>query len=114
NIEGVIAVEKFLLPLKTDSSFSNFTQWINIVKDKQKKPKLDVENSNVTFTRQGDRYRHTADKQPDKQMVKAIYSFLQSADYSKKLKGYAKDFKIPRGEFMDIADYYPIQKNLPS
>lgn len=113
-IDGVIAVKKCIFPIETQSPFSDFTQWINDVKDRQKAPRLDIENSTVNFIRSGDRHRSTATRQPDKKRVKAVYSFLQSEKKTSKIKGSSGDINIPAGECMNIADYYPFQYSLPS
>ena len=114
DIPGVIAVKKCVFPIETQSAFSDFTQWITNVKEKEKAPKLDLENSIVTFVRSGDRHRSDAEKKPDKQKVTAIYSFLQSEVRSAKLKGVENDIAVPAGEFMNIAEYYPFQFSLPA
>jgi hypothetical protein len=111
-VPDVIAVKKFTFG-KSPSPFSAFTEWINNVKDMQKTPRLDIEKSTINFVRSGDRHRDKEDKQPEKERVAAIFSFLQSADLKSRLKGISKDLPVPKGEFMDIADYYPFQYNLP-
>lgn len=113
DIEGVIAVKKLALPVDSESPFSDFTEWIDNVKSKQKAPRLDIENSKITFLRSGDRYRNEAGKFADKKRVKALFSFAQSSKLQSRLKGYAGDFKIPASEFMNVGEYYPMQKNLP-
>ncbi len=111
-VEGVIAIKKFTFG-NSPSSFSAFTEWINNVKDMQKIPRLDTENSKITFVRSGDRHRPGNEKQSNKERVMAMFRFLQSADFRTRLKGISKDLPVPKGEFMDIADYYPFQNNLP-
>ncbi|MBE7169609.1 MAG: hypothetical protein INR73_03420 [Williamsia sp.] len=116
-IEGVIAVKKLAIPAESRMPGADFSQWIIDLKDKQKAPRLDLDNSVVLFVRSGDRHRasNPAQRSPDKGRVKAIFSFLQSADVRSKIKGSAvKDFPVPAGEFMEAADYYPLQSTLPS
>ena len=113
DIPGVIAVKKCVFPIETQSAFSDFTQWITIVKEKERAPKLDWENSTVTFVRSGDRHRTDKEKLPNKKIVKDIYNFLQSEIRSSKIKGAVNDVPVPVGEFMNIADYYPFQYSLP-
>ncbi len=112
-IQGIIAVKKFSFG-QSQSPFSNFNEWVNNVKDKQKIPKLDIENSVITFVRSGDRHRLDKNNQPNKEKVRAIFSFLKSGDFKSRLKGIGKDLPVPTGEFMDIADYYPFQNSLPA
>jgi hypothetical protein len=114
DIPGVIAVKKCIFPIETQSAFSDFTQWITSIREKEKAPRLDIDNSNISFSRSGDRHRSNAEKVPDKQRVKDIYSFLQSETRTSKLKGAANDIPVPAGEFMNIAEYYPFQYSLPS
>ena len=114
DIEGVIAVKKLALPIDSESPFSDFTEWIDNVKSKQKAPRLDVDNSKITFVRSGDRYRNEAEKYADKKRVKALFSFAQSSKLQSRLKGYAGDFKIPTGEYMNVKEYFPMQKSLPA
>lgn len=112
-VEGVIAVKSFVFG-KTYSPFSEFTEWVNNVTDIQKTPRLDIENSVITFVRSGDRHRPDSNKQSNKERVMAIFSFLEAADFRSRLKGTGKDLPVPAGEYMDIADYYPFQNNLPA
>lgn len=116
-IEGVIAIKKLAVPLGAGSPGADFSQWIIDLKEKQKSPRLDIAQSVVTFVRSGDRHRGNsiAQRSPDKERVKAIFSFLQSADVRSKIRGAtAKDFPVPTGEHMDVADYYPLQSTLPA
>ena len=116
-IEGVIAIKKLAVPLESQSPGSDFTQWVINLKEKQKAPRLDIDNSMVTFIRSGDRHRgnNVAQRRPDKGRVKAIFSFLQSAGSKSKLRGTTgADFRIVAGENMDVADYYPLQSMLPA
>lgn len=113
DIPGVIAVKKCVFPIETQSAFSDFTQWITNVKEKERAPKLDLVNSNVSFIRSGDRHRTEAEKTPNKKIVKDIYDFLQSEVRSSKIKGAINDVPVPGGEFMDIATYFPFQYSLP-
>jgi hypothetical protein len=114
DIPGVIAVKKCVFPIETQSAFSDFTQWITNVKEKERAPKLDLEKSTVSFVRSGDRHRTGKEKIPDKKRVKDIYNFLQSETRSSKIKGLVNDVPVPRGEFMNIAEYYPFQYSLPA
>lgn len=114
DIPGVIAVKKCTFPIETQSAFSDFTQWITNIKEKEKAPRLDIDNSTVNFIRSGDRHRSDQDKQPDKERVKAIFNFLQSERPAPKAKGSIEEITMPRGEFMNVADYYPFQYSLPS
>ncbi|MEJ7913249.1 MAG: hypothetical protein WKF70_08850, partial [Chitinophagaceae bacterium] len=111
-ISGVIAVKKFTFG-RSDSVYSEFTEWINEVTDMQKTPRLDIENSAISFVRSGDRHRPDRNKQPNRERVMALFSFLQSADFRSRLKGTSKDLSVPTGEYMNISDYYPFQHNLP-
>ncbi|RDC62685.1 hypothetical protein [Adhaeribacter pallidiroseus] len=113
-IEGVIAIKKFTLPLESQSAFSDFTSWLTNVKDSQRAPRLDTDNSQITFVRSGDRHRNAAEKQPNKERVKALFSFFQSANLRSRLKGAGKDLPVPTGECMNLLDYYPVQKSLPA
>ncbi|HEX2396230.1 MAG TPA: hypothetical protein VHI78_12865 [Bacteroidales bacterium] len=114
DIPGVIAVKKCVFPIETQSAFSDFTQWITDIKEKEKAPRLDIENSVITFFRSGDRHRSDLEKQPDKQRVRNIYFFLQSEVQSSKLKGVQTDIAVPNGENMDVAVYFPFQYSLPA
>ena len=114
DIPDVIAVKKCVFPIETQSAFSDFTQWITNIKEKEKAPKLDIENSAIIFFRSGDRHRSESERQPDKQRVKDIYYFLQSEVQSSKLKGVQTDIAVPEGENMDIDVYYPFQYTLPA
>ncbi len=114
DIPGVIAVKKCVFPIETQSAFSDFTQWISNIKEKEKAPRLDIENSVITFFRSGDRHRSDSERQPDRQRVKDICYFLQSEVQSSKLKGVKTDIEIPSGENMDVEDYYPFQFSLPA
>lgn len=113
DVPGVIAVKKCVFPIETQSAFSDFTQWITNVKEKEKAPKLDLENSTVSFIRSGDRHRSDKEKTPNKKIVKDIYNFLQSEIRSSKIKGVVNDVPVPAGEFMNISEYYPFQYSLP-
>lgn len=113
NIPDVIAVLKCVFPIETQSAFSDFTQWITNIKEKEKAPKLDIDNSVITFFRSGDRHRSESEKQPDKQRVVNIYNFLQSEVQSSKLKNTETDIAVPDGENMEVSAYYPFQYNLP-
>ncbi len=112
-IEGVIAIKKFVFQVNAQLPFSNFTEWINSVKDKQKTPRLDIQNSSITFERSGDRNRND-NRQVNKERVSAMYSFMEQDNFRNRLKGAGKDIAVPQGEFMDIAAYYPFQKDLPA
>ena len=113
-IEGIIAVKKFAFTQDPDAAFSNFNDWISTIKDKQKKPRLDTKNSTIQFERSGDRHRDEDKKQVNKVRVNALYAFLKSGNFRTRLRDSGKDLPVPEGEFMDIADYYPFQKNLPA
>ncbi|PSR52335.1 hypothetical protein AHMF7605_01755 [Adhaeribacter arboris] len=113
-IEGVIAIKKFTLPTESQSAFSDFTQWLTNVKDSQRAPRLDVNNSRITFVRSGDRHRNAAEKEPNKERVLAMFSFFQSANFKSRLKGASKDLPVPTGDFMNITEYFPVQKSLPA
>ena len=104
DIPGVIAVKKCVFPIETQSAFSDFTQWITNVKEKERAPKLDLEKSTISFVRSGDRHRTAKEKTPDKKRVQDIYNFLQSESRSSKIKGLVTDVPVPRGEFMNIAE----------
>jgi len=111
-VEGVIAVKKFTFG-ESESAFADFTEWINDIKDNRKTPRLNIENSVINFVRSGDRHR-SDNKTPDKERIKAIFSFLQSGNFGSRLKGVSKkDFPVPAGEFMNISGYYPFQNSLP-
>jgi hypothetical protein len=114
DIPGVIAVKKCVFPIETQSAFSDFTQWITNIKEKEKAPKLDLEKSTIRFVRSGDRHRTDKEKTPDKKRVQDIFNFLQSGTRSSKIKGLITDSPVPRGDFMNIAEYYPFQYSLPS
>lgn len=114
DIEGVMAINKLTLPMESQSPFSNFTYWINDLKLKQKAPKLDIDNSVVTFFKSSDQYRDNVSQKPDKERVKLLFSFLQSANKRTKLKKTKSDSKIPNQEKgLDLIDFFPFQKDLP-
>ncbi|QNF34716.1 hypothetical protein HUW51_19010 [Adhaeribacter swui] len=113
-IEGVIAIKKLALPRESQSAFSDFTDWLTDVKDHQRAPRLDTDNSRISFIRSGDRHRNNLEKQPNPERVKALFSFFQSANFRARLQGAGKDLPVPAGEFMDVRDYYPVQKSLPA
>jgi hypothetical protein len=114
DIEGVIAVKKCIFPIETQSAFSDFSQWINDIKDRKKAPRLDIDNSVISFVRTSDRHRSKSEYKPDREHVKAIFQFLQSEKEPSKLRKAASDLNIPLGEPMDLATYYPLQKSLPN
>lgn len=114
DIPGVIAVTKCVFPIETQSAFSDFTQWITNIKEMEKAPRLDIDNSVITFFRSGDRHRSESERQPEKQRVRDIYNFLQSEVQTSKLKGVETDIAINAGEYMDVASYYPFQYSLPA
>ncbi len=116
-IEGVIAIKKFALPLESAAPGVDFSQWVSDIKDRQKVPRLNGDQSVVTFVRSGDRHRTggIAEKRPDPQRVKAMVAFLQSAALKSKRKGAVeKDFQVGPGENMQVADYFPLQSTLPA
>ncbi len=114
SIEGVMAVKKFVFASDVKYTYSNFTEWINDIKDNQKIPRLDIDKSIITFERSGDRHRTDEEKRPNIDQVKRLYNFLKKDSLKKKLLGSEKDLLVPPGEFMDIEKYYPFQKNLPT
>lgn len=114
DIEGVIAVKKCIFPIETQSAFSDFSQWINDIKDRKKAPRLDIENSVINFVRTSDRHRSKSEQQPDPEHVKAIFLFLQSERAPSKLKKVMSDIPVIKGENMDLAAYYPFQHSLPA
>jgi len=114
DIEGVIAIKKFAMPIESQSPMADFTDWIDKAKDRQKAPKLDVENSVVRFVRSGDRHRSEPAKRPNPQRVNAIFLFLQSSAVQSKLKSSKNDFDIPEGEYMQLEEYFPMQQTLPA
>jgi hypothetical protein len=114
DIPGVIAVIRCVFPIETQSAFSDFTQWITNIKEKEKAPRLDIENSTINFFRSGDRHRTETEKQPDNGRVKDLFNFLQSEVQSAKIKGAENDIEVPKGEFMNMDEYYPFQYSLPA
>jgi hypothetical protein len=113
-IDGVIAILSFRLPTGRPDAFSAFTEWTDGLADRRKVPRLDIDGSVVTFSRNADRYRSPAQLQPDRGRVKSMFNFLQSVDRKVKLRGDAGDFAVPVGEPMHLADYFPLQKGLPA
>ncbi|MEO5889187.1 MAG: hypothetical protein ABIQ31_02985, partial [Ferruginibacter sp.] len=115
-IEGVIAVKKFefISDSQVKYNVTKFTEWIDNVKDNQKTPKLISAKSNVTFQRSGDRNRSEIEKLVEKDLVEKKYKFLKADNLKRRLRGSVRTMPLPLGEFMDIGDYYPFQKNLPS
>jgi hypothetical protein len=114
DIEGIVAVKKCIFPIDTQSAFSDFSQWINDVKDRKKAPRLDIENSTISFVRNSDRHRSKSEQQPDAEHVKAIFRFLQSERAPSKLKKVVGDMDMDKGEDMNVATYFPFQHSLPA
>ncbi len=114
-IEGVIAVKSCAFPAGSQSSFSEFTEYINMdALPGEKIVRLDIENSVIRFSRKGDRHRDAKSTEPSRKRVAALYKFLQSQNRSTKLKGPRLDLAAPSGNWMNVADYYPFQNNLPA
>ena len=113
-IDGVIAVTKFTFQSDSKSPFINFSEWINNAKDKQKMPRLDIKGSTVIFERSGDRHREEDKRQINKERVEVVFSFLNSDNFKTRLRSAGKDLPIPEGEYMNLAEYYPFQKDLPA
>ncbi|TDH27265.1 hypothetical protein EXU57_06655 [Segetibacter sp. 3557_3] len=114
DIEGVIAIKKFAMPIESQSPLADFTDWIDKAKDRQKTPKLDIDHSIITFIRSGDRHRSASDKKPSPHRVKSIYQFLQSSMFQSRLKGSGHDISVPTGEYMQVDEYFPMQHTLPA
>ncbi|HEX6225923.1 MAG TPA: hypothetical protein VFZ52_16005 [Chryseolinea sp.] len=113
-IEGVIAVKSCSFPAGSQSSFSEFTESINMYAlSSEKIVRLDIENSVIRFSRKGDKHRDAKSTAPSKDRVRALYKFLQSQKRTTKLRGPKLDLPIPTGSWMNVSDYYPIQNNLP-
>ncbi|HEX7904858.1 MAG TPA: hypothetical protein VF487_13360 [Chitinophagaceae bacterium] len=114
-IEGVIAIKSCAFPAGSQSSFSDFTEYINMdALPSEKIVRLDTENSIIRFSRKGDKHRDAKSTEPSRKRVAALYKFLQSQNRSTKLKGPQLDLVAPKGNWMNVADYYPFQNNLPA
>ena len=114
-IEGVIAIKSCSFPAGSQSSFSEFTESINMeALPSEKIVRLDIENSVIQFYRSGDKHRGTKGALPSKDRVMALYKFLLSQKRTTKLKGPQLDLPVNKGQDMNVGDYYPFQNNLPA
>lgn len=115
DIEGVMSINELSIPQQAQSEFSAFNDWVSNMKAQRKAPKLDdnFNLSRIKFIKSSDRHRSELEQQPDMRKVKPIFSFLQSAYKNNKLKRSVNNFNAPAGQNMEIADYYPFQKDLP-
>jgi hypothetical protein len=64
--------------------------------------------------RSGDRHRGIAARTADPERVKGLLRYLLVEAQKVKLKSYEREWEVPAGEYMDVADYYPFQRTLPA
>ena len=114
NIEGVIAIKRCDIPKESQTPYSTFNEWAEENRTNNRKLRLDIDNSSIIFHRSGDRHRNASGTTPSRERVKAIYSFLRSGQKTTKLMDPVTSIPFPKGEFMDLGEYYPLQHHLPS
>lgn len=118
DIEGIKAITYLHLPFSGfDSGNANvfFTEWVDNLRNERKIARIRPELSQVIFCKENDLVTYytgsTKDRRPNR-MVK-LFSDLKTTERKYKLQQIPLDLPVPKGEFMELEDYYPVTDSLP-
>lgn len=109
--EGVVAVKNIALLSFIDGLLTNevVQQWVlELSTDRYRTPVFSPERSKFVF------YKNDIPYYANRQRVYAIYEEKKARAIHPKLKGHEKNLPIPVGVDRHLADYYPVQNELPS
>lgn len=112
-IEGVEAVKHIEIAnfpgITEDKIASKSVKWcLELAFDKNYVPRLSVQHSKLTFYKERLPYQANASK------VKERIDELQSLNTSGKLFNKARDFSIPKGEYLNLESYSSIKEDFPA
>jgi hypothetical protein len=119
DIKGVKAITALHLPfnsnepLKTGSYY--FNQWVELLKEERKIARILPSHSSMLFCKEHDFITYNTGRESDRNPARMLkmFSDLKKLERKYKLNGQAVDFEVPKGEFMELEDYFPVTYSLP-
>lgn len=121
DIEGIKAITYFHLPFTdfnaTDSGKNYFYKWLQRLKDERKIARVQPALSRVIFCKEREIITYNTgvaeDRRPER-MLK-LFRDLKALErkYKLELTDTDLDFPVPKGENMELENYYPVTYSLP-
>ncbi len=115
---GVKAITYLHLPFNgfdSDKAAEFFKEWIHSLKNSRKVAKINPEISQVIFCKESEIITYNTgapkDRRPNR-MLK-LFNDLKTIERKYKLTDIPLDLPVPRGENMELDDYYPVTYSLP-
>jgi hypothetical protein len=119
DIKGLKAITYLHLPFKgfddkTSDKFY-FNQWVDSLKQQRKIARIQPAMSAALFCKEHDFITYNAGRTDDRAPARMLKMFhdKKKQERTYKLHGYANDYPVPAGEYMDLQDYFPVTNSLP-
>jgi hypothetical protein len=121
DIDGIKAITYLHMPFtdfdKPDAGKNYFYEWLQRLKDERKIARIQPQLSKIIFCKERDIITYNTGERTDRRPERMLKLFkdLKTLErkYKLELKDEDRDFAVPSGEYMELADYYPVTYSLP-
>jgi hypothetical protein len=119
DIKGVKAITDLQLPADINgdplTGRQYFSQWVKMLREERKIARILPSLSQMIFCKEHDFITYNTDRETDRNPARMLkmFSDLKKIERKYKLEGHSMDFDIPKGEFMELEDYFPVTYSLP-
>ena len=118
DIEGIKAITYLHLPFigfKNDNNKFYFNEWVKMLREERKIARIIPAMSSVLFCKEHDFITYNTGRDGDRKPARMlkIFSDKKKQERTYKLQGQDNDFAVPKGEYMELQDYYPVTYSLP-
>jgi len=108
NVAGVVAVKNIRLLSFVDGELRTPADWqLRLSDDRFRIAVFGPARSKLIF------YKHDLPYYANRKRVETLLKEKKAADIEAKLKGHKREIPVPVGEARGLADYYPVQNELP-
>lgn len=121
DIKGIHAITYLHLPFtdfdQPDSGVNYFYKWLQYLKQERKIARIQPERSQIIFCKEKEIITYYTgavnDRRPDRMLKLFRDQKTLERKYKLELKKEDRDFPVPKGEYMDLEDYFPVTYSLP-
>ena len=118
DIKGIKALTYLHLPYKGNVDKEDkvyFNEWVKLLKEEKKIARIQPAMSLALFCKEHDFITYNAGRAEDKNPARMLkmFSDKKKQERTYKLHGYQNNFTVPKGEYMELQDYFPITYSLP-
>lgn len=109
DVPGITAVKSISLLSFIDGAFRVEEDWVLVLTaDRFRAPSFSPIRSKLIF------YKNDLPYFSNQRVVGRLLADKKARDLQPRLKGHERDLPVPVGAFKDVADYYPVQNELPA